>query len=176
MSELLHNVKLLDAANETIAALRARLVTLQSWVEERDATIALLQARVEALERKRDVQTESHLQLLDERNGFIEELATIQATVGDTEFALRQQLAALRLTWTTARPTVAGRYWYKDLDGTHILMIERVHHTDLFVSYEGSLTPLNEYHGEFAGPIPLPTEGQQARGSSGGAANHGVQS
>lgn len=78
-----------------------------------------------------------------------------------------QALARLQLTWTTARPTVAGRYWYKDLDGAHILMVERVHHTDLCVSYEGSLTPLNEYHGEWAGPIPLPTEAQQARGSSG---------
>ena len=56
---------------------------------------AALRARLEALEQERDAQTERQLELLDERNGLIGELAAIQTTVGDTEFALRARVVEL---------------------------------------------------------------------------------
>lgn len=101
--------------------------------------------------------------------------------IGETEHSLRTQLAALRLTWTTARPTVAGWYWWRCsycTDGETCKYITRIYEVEdsaggVFIGGIGSPDKLGS--GEWAGPIPMPDEAQQASGSSGGAANrHGA--
>lgn len=73
-----------------------------------------------------------------------------------------QELKRLQLTWTTARPTVAGWYWWdhggaKTLRYVHCVTqavppILRVECPD------GWFEDLDKVDGEWAGPIPLPTE------------------
>lgn len=86
---------------------------------------------------------------------------------------LQATLAARELTWTTARPTVAGGYWVKRMFGGY------PEYNVMDVTEHGTIGPYHKTLDEcirwqFAGPIPLPTEPQQARGSSGGAANQGA--
>lgn len=93
-----------------------------------------------------------------------------------------QEAGRLQLTWTTARPTVAGNYWVRALM-MHAGGFERGSFIVLFDGKVAFIATRNEVipievssmkDSEWAGPIPLPMEAQQARGSSGGAANQGA--
>lgn len=78
--------------------------------------------------------------------------------------------------WTTAQPTVAGWYWWKDCYSSWIFKIEQHPDRDEWGYREGHewMDLQDIVGGEFAGPLPLPTEPQQARGRSGGAEGHGA--
>lgn len=54
------------------------------------------------------------------------------------------------MTWTTAKPTAAGHYWFREGPDDHDPWIVRV------VEWETHIIA----GGEWAGPIPLPKEGQ----------------
>jgi len=61
-----------------------------------------------------------------------------------------------RLRWTRERPTKEGWYWYKHDDGQRI--IGRLFHGGLHFP-GGNFNSLKDMPGEWAGPIPVPEEG-----------------
>lgn len=63
------------------------------------------------------------------------------------------------LPWTDAKPTVPGWYWYRDDVSDHReswAMLE--YRNDETVYDEGFSHPVDEFAGQFAGPIPHPEE------------------
>lgn len=66
---------------------------------------------------------------------------------GDVTY-LGKQLATRSLTWTTAKPTAAGNYWFREGPDDHEPWVVRV------VEWETHVID----GGEWAGPIPLPRE------------------
>lgn len=115
MNELLHNVRLLDAANETIAALRAtitqqaqelerlegvcldRLVSGQKLADEyllRQQQIAASQARCREMEQQRDDarsgKNAAVIELYRKLDAKDERLAQLQATLAAREARIRE--------------------------------------------------------------------------------------
>ena len=84
--------------------------------------------------------------------------------------ALRAQLAALTLTWTREKPTTPGWYWWRLSPQTkkEDLVIFQVFFgvkTQRWYAQGGprpeDIFPVYTIHGEWAGPIPLPTEARR---------------
>lgn len=147
-------------------------------------TDAALRARVAELDRRNTILEEYQLktgnleeqlaETIKQMEQAQQQLATVTAERDATEReriewvqraeraeslndALRAELAALSLTWTTARPTVAGGYWVKRIfDGESTYNVMDVDEHGAIGPYR---KPLEECDGwEFAGPIPMPKE------------------
>ena len=97
--------------------------------------------------------------------------AKYRLVLNDPEYAqccderekVTKQLSALTLTWTIVKPTEAGWYWWRDLDRLQFarpyVLIEKNGRLDVMpiVGLE-AVDPFTS--GEWAGPIPMPTEAQ----------------
>lgn len=66
-----------------------------------------------------------------------------------------------KLVWTDAKPTAPGWYWWRATSRTSPTMVYVKHRSfsdDRETLYVFNRGPLSEVPGQFAGPIPLPTE------------------
>ena len=64
------------------------------------------------------------------------------------------------MIWTTKKPTKVGWYWYRNDEGS--VWIERVVRRNRRLALEGTAGYIylsTRYPGQWAGPIPEPTEG-----------------
>lgn len=105
------------------------------------------------------------------------QIAELLAHEGDSPTELAMQAAirdlvsrveASQLTWTDAKPTVPGWYWWRDeVDATAedwqvvwiYARVYRPNRGELSVSpNDGGGDLLSRFPGQFAGPIPLPAD------------------
>ena len=88
-----------------------------------------------------------------ENNALIQEIAQAESDLGITQ----RQLAAMTLTWTTGKPTVAGWWYTKSRYGKRVsVTIQRVKQWEDggFYIYAGK--PVERHDCEWAGPIQPP--------------------
>lgn len=166
---------------ELQATLAAREARIEQWEASQAAMRKERQEAIEYLERlffSMAPQCVSLGNLL----GVCTQVDNAICGLKDQRDAAVQEAGRLQLTWTTARPTVAGNYWVRALM-MHAGGFERGSFIVLFdgkvafiaIGTRNEVIPIevsSMKDSEWAGPIPLPTEAQQAGGSSGGEANH----
>jgi hypothetical protein len=72
------------------------------------------------------------------------------------------------MTWTKDKPTVPGWYWYRNPHG--FVWVENIDEKDgelCAVSTAGVMYLVENYPGEWAGPLPLPEEPSHRQGVEG---------
>ena len=97
----------------------------------------------------------NHLELLNDAARKREGASLI-----DRLIVLVRELEAERagLAWTDAKPTVPGWYWWKRSPDCAAEVIEVDIGVRLFAAISGGCVPVADMFGQFAGPIPPPTE------------------
>lgn len=198
VAELEQQLAQLQATLATVTAERDEYKEMADWFGNlvRRANIGTkaipsLRAYIEQLESQLAALTliwtrEARIQELEQT---AQRIALLGASVSDTggwEAAKRfeslydaavQELKRLQLTWTKEKPTVAGWYWWRfDKTSQKAIMQIGICNDGSLMEFgdNGPMLAAVNFNGQWSGPIPLPKEAQQARGSSGGAANHGA--
>jgi hypothetical protein len=61
-------------------------------------------------------------------------------------------IAKAPLRWSTEKPTVPGWYWYRSLEQSVVVNVDKINKCQLVVNGEG----MWKFDGEFAGPLEAP--------------------
>ena len=92
-----------------------------------------------------------------EKDTLLQEFCNLQVLYGEQKHTIRA-LQAAQPVWSKERPTVAGQYWFREPSvAPYVVQIGSDGH-GIWIWWECKWQPLDDWTGEWAGPLPLPRE------------------